>query len=339
MLHKVARHAMWAMMALALAGCGAKHAGGVRCGRAHRGIGRSRQPKRRCSTSTTGPITSRPRSCRTSRRSTASRFTTTSSTRTRCCRPSCWRARPATTSSCPRPISWRCRSRPACFQKLDKSLLPNLKNVDPEMAKYFDALDPGMQYAVNYFWGTSGVGYNVDKIKAAMPDAPVDSFRMFFDPTVVKHFKDCGVTLLDAPDEVINTVFVYLGHSAQQRKARRPRGGRENADGDSPLRALHQFLEVHRGSGEWRDLPGAGLERRRGPGGAARSRGQERHQHQVPDPEGGRGAVLRHAGDSRRMPRIRRTRTCSSTTCCGPKSRPGTPAPCTSRPAMPRPIR
>jgi putrescine transport system substrate-binding protein len=97
------------------------------------------------------------------------------------------------------------------FRKLDKSLLPNLKNVDPEMSKYFDGLDPGMQYAVNYFWGTSGVGYNVDKIKAAMPDAPVDSFRMFFDPTVVKHFKDCGVTLLDAPDEVINAVFVYLG--------------------------------------------------------------------------------------------------------------------------------
>jgi putrescine transport system substrate-binding protein len=97
------------------------------------------------------------------------------------------------------------------FRKLDKSLLPNLKNVDPEMAKYFDSLDPGMQYSVNYFWGTSGVGYNVDKIKAAMPDAPVDSFRMFYDPTVVKHFKDCGVTLLDAPDEVINTVFVYLG--------------------------------------------------------------------------------------------------------------------------------
>jgi putrescine transport system substrate-binding protein len=97
------------------------------------------------------------------------------------------------------------------FRKLDKSLLPNLKNVDPQISKYFDALDPGMQYAVNYFWGTSGVGYNVDKIKAAMPDAPVDSFRMFYDPNVIKHFKDCGVTLLDAPDEVINTVFVYLG--------------------------------------------------------------------------------------------------------------------------------
>jgi putrescine transport system substrate-binding protein len=97
------------------------------------------------------------------------------------------------------------------FQKLDKSLLPNLKNVDPEITKHIDQLDPGMQYGVNYFWGTSGVGYNVDKIKTAMPDAPVDSFRMFYDPAVAKNFKSCGVSILDAPDEVVNTVFVYLG--------------------------------------------------------------------------------------------------------------------------------
>jgi len=104
------------------------------------------------------------------------------------------------------------------FQKLDKSQLPNLENVDPAIAKLFDPLDPGMQYAVNYFWGTSGVGYNVEKIKAALPDAPVDSFRMFYDPNVVKHFKDCGVTLLDEPEEVINTVFIYLGIPANSEK-------------------------------------------------------------------------------------------------------------------------
>jgi len=97
------------------------------------------------------------------------------------------------------------------FQKLDKKRLPNLKNVDPEMARVIDPLDPGMQYGVNYFWGTSGVGYNVDKIKAAMPDAPVDSFRMFYDPSVIKHFKNCGVAVLDEPEEILNTVFVYLG--------------------------------------------------------------------------------------------------------------------------------
>jgi putrescine transport system substrate-binding protein len=97
------------------------------------------------------------------------------------------------------------------FQKLDKSLLPNLKNVDADIYKRLETHDPGNQYAVNYFWGTSGVGYNVEKIKAAMPDAPVDSFRMFYDPEVVKHFKDCGVSILDAPDEIYGTVLVYLG--------------------------------------------------------------------------------------------------------------------------------
>jgi len=59
------------------------------------------------------------------------------------------------------------------FQKLDKSLLPNLKNVDPYFSKQIDLFDPGLEHAVNYFWGTSGVGYNVGMIKAAMPDAPV----------------------------------------------------------------------------------------------------------------------------------------------------------------------
>ncbi|MFO1265458.1 MAG: polyamine ABC transporter substrate-binding protein [Rubrivivax sp.] len=97
------------------------------------------------------------------------------------------------------------------FQKLDKSLLPNLKNVDADIYKAIGAHDPGNQFAVNWFWGTDGVGYNVEKVKAAMPDAPVDSFRMFYDPEVVKHFKDCGVSILDAPDEIYGTVLVYFG--------------------------------------------------------------------------------------------------------------------------------
>jgi putrescine transport system substrate-binding protein len=105
------------------------------------------------------------------------------------------------------------------FQKLDKSLLPNLKNVDPEIYKRLEVHDPGNQHAVNYFWGTSGVGYNVDKIKAAMPDAPVDSFRMFYDPQVIKHFKSCGVSILDAPDEVYGTVLVYLGRDPNTESA------------------------------------------------------------------------------------------------------------------------
>ncbi len=97
------------------------------------------------------------------------------------------------------------------FQKLDKSKLSNLKNLDPGITERIARHDPGNEHSVNYLWGTSGVGYNVDKIKAAMPDAPVDSFRMFYDPAVVSKFKDCGVTILDAPSEVLGTVLLYLG--------------------------------------------------------------------------------------------------------------------------------
>jgi putrescine transport system substrate-binding protein len=97
------------------------------------------------------------------------------------------------------------------FQKLNKALLPNLKYLDPEVAKQEAEYDPGNAYAVTYMWITSGPGYNVEKIKQRMPDAPVDSWRMLYDPAVVSKFADCGVSLLDAPTEVISTVLIYLG--------------------------------------------------------------------------------------------------------------------------------
>jgi putrescine transport system substrate-binding protein len=97
------------------------------------------------------------------------------------------------------------------FQKLDKSKLPNLKNVDATIAERVALHDPGNEHSVNYFWGTSGVGYNEAKILERLPNAPVDSFAMFYDPEVVSKFKDCGVAVLDAPSEVVGTVLLYLG--------------------------------------------------------------------------------------------------------------------------------
>jgi putrescine transport system substrate-binding protein len=97
------------------------------------------------------------------------------------------------------------------YRKLDKSWLPNLRNLDPQVAQSAALYDPGNQYAVDYMWITSGPGYNVAKIKERMPAAPVDSWRMFYDPAVVAKFKDCGVTMLDAPTEVVGTVLLYLG--------------------------------------------------------------------------------------------------------------------------------
>jgi putrescine transport system substrate-binding protein len=97
------------------------------------------------------------------------------------------------------------------FQKLNKALLPNLRNLDPAITARIEVNDPGNQYGVNYLWGTSGIGYNPAKIAAAMPNAPLDSFSMFYDPQIIRHFQSCGVSILDAPDEVVSTVLLYLG--------------------------------------------------------------------------------------------------------------------------------
>lgn len=97
------------------------------------------------------------------------------------------------------------------FQKLDKSKLPNLKNLDPQVLKQLEVYDPGNDYSVPYMWVTSGPGYNVAKIHERLPDAPVDSLRMLYDPAVVSKFADCGVSILDAPSEVVGTVLIYLG--------------------------------------------------------------------------------------------------------------------------------
>jgi putrescine transport system substrate-binding protein len=97
------------------------------------------------------------------------------------------------------------------FLKLDPSLLPNLRNIDAQILLQSEPFDPGHAHGAHYLLSTSGVGYNVAQISAAMPDAPVDSLRMVFDPAVIRHFQKCGVTFIDAPDEAVNTVLLYLG--------------------------------------------------------------------------------------------------------------------------------
>src|SRR6516165_11601626 len=69
------------------------------------------------------------------------------------------------------------------FQKLDKPQLPNLANMWPEISQRLAAYDPGNQYAVNYMWGTTGIGYTVRAIKRALgPDATIDSWDYIFNP-------------------------------------------------------------------------------------------------------------------------------------------------------------
>lgn len=106
------------------------------------------------------------------------------------------------------------------FQKLDKSKLPNWKNLDPALLKALDSSDPGNQYAVPYMWGTIGIGYNVEKVKAALgADAPVDSWDLVFKPENMEKLKSCGVSFLDSPTEIIPAALHYLGFAEDSGKA------------------------------------------------------------------------------------------------------------------------
>ena len=96
-------------------------------------------------------------------------------------------------------------------QKLDKSKIPNLANQWDVITKELEEYDPGTEHSANYMWGTTAIGYNVDKIEERMPDAPTDSWAMIFDPEVVAKFADCGVHLLDSPDDMIPAALHYLG--------------------------------------------------------------------------------------------------------------------------------
>lgn len=97
------------------------------------------------------------------------------------------------------------------FQPLDQSKLPNLKNMDPDVMASTAAHDPGNKYAVDYMWGTTGIGYNVAKVKAALGDAPANSWDLVFKPEVVSKLAGCGVTILDAPAEIMASALNYLG--------------------------------------------------------------------------------------------------------------------------------
>jgi putrescine transport system substrate-binding protein len=98
------------------------------------------------------------------------------------------------------------------FQKLDKSKLPNLVNVWPQIAQQLAAYDPGNQYAVNYMWGTTGIGYNVTQARQILgADAAIDSWTYAFDPDKLKKFKDCGVHFLDSSDDIMPAALHYLG--------------------------------------------------------------------------------------------------------------------------------
>ncbi|CAN0623944.1 putrescine ABC transporter periplasmic binding protein [Burkholderia multivorans] len=98
------------------------------------------------------------------------------------------------------------------YQKLDKSKLPNLSNLDPVLMKMIADADPGNMYGVPWAYGTDGIGYNVQAVKKALGEnPPVDSWALVFDPAHMSKLKGCGVSFLDQAVDVFAATLQYMG--------------------------------------------------------------------------------------------------------------------------------
>jgi putrescine transport system substrate-binding protein len=105
------------------------------------------------------------------------------------------------------------------FLSLDKSKLPNLQNMDAQLMGKVAQHDPGNAHGIIYMWGTNGIGYNEKMVKALMPDAPLDSWGLIFDPAVAAKVAKCGISLLDSPAEMLRAVYSYMGKDPNSQNA------------------------------------------------------------------------------------------------------------------------
>jgi putrescine transport system substrate-binding protein len=103
------------------------------------------------------------------------------------------------------------------YLTLDRSKLPNLKNMDPQLMSRAALHDPNNAHGVIYAWGTIGLGYNATMVKALLADAPLDSWRLVLDPAVASQIAKCGLSVLDSPAEMIRVVLSYLGRDPNSR--------------------------------------------------------------------------------------------------------------------------
>jgi putrescine transport system substrate-binding protein len=97
------------------------------------------------------------------------------------------------------------------FQKLDRAKLPHLSNMWPEVQQRLAVYDPGNQHAVNYMWGTTGIGINVKKVKEALGDIPLNTWDLVMKPELASKLKACGIYMLDSPEDLFPGILSYLG--------------------------------------------------------------------------------------------------------------------------------
>jgi putrescine transport system substrate-binding protein len=135
------------------------------------------------------------------------------------------------------------------FRPLDRERLTLWDNLDPTVLEMMAAYDPGNRYATPYMWGTTGFAYNVDMLLERMPDAPLDSAALVFDPANAARFADCGISLLDEPTMVIPVVMLYLGHDADSIEPG------ELAEAEAVLKSIRPYVRYFSSTKMGIDLP------------------------------------------------------------------------------------
>lgn len=136
--------------------------------------------------------------------------------------------------------------RAGVFLKLDKSRLPNLANMDSDIMTRVAVNDPGNAYAINYTWGTTGIGYNPGMVQSVLGTDRIDSWAVLFDPVIASKLAKCGIAMLDAPEDVIGSARIYQGLDPNSEAAEDLAATEGLLRGIRPhVRYFHSFQQVN----------------------------------------------------------------------------------------------
>jgi len=128
--------------------------------------------------------------------------------------------------------------RAGVYRRLDKQALPNLVNADPEIMRRMAVHDPGNQYAVPYMWSTTGLGYNVDMVRARLGGSIPDSWALLFEPANAAKLADCGILMVDSPIDVFASALIYLHRDPNRHDPQDLRAAAE------ALRRIRRFVRI-----------------------------------------------------------------------------------------------
>jgi len=132
------------------------------------------------------------------------------------------------------------------YQKLDKSELDNLDNLWAPIMERVAKYDPGNQYSVNYMWGTTGIGYNVDAVQERLGTDTITSWEVLMDPDMLARFADCGVHFLDAPTELFPATLNWLGMDPDSKDPEELRAAAEHLEKLRPhVRQIHSSAYIN----------------------------------------------------------------------------------------------